>query len=195
VVAVVGTLIYLALAWFIARHSFRGKAAMSLAIWLPWAIPGVLLGTAFLTVFLNVPGLRLAYGTAAALIIVLTVQGLPFATHMFEASISQISPELEEASLMSGAAPFETVRRITTPLIAPMVASVFIMSFMTAMKDISATVLVATPGTQTLPLLMFGYAASGRLEDASVVGVITVLIAILMAFVATRVGDRAAVLR
>ena len=195
VVALVGTLIYLALAWFIARHSFRGKAVMSLAIWLPWAIPGVLLGTAFLTVFLNVPGLRLAYGTAAALITVLTVQGLPFATHMFEASISQISPELEEASLMSGAAPFETVRRITTPLIAPMVASVFIMSFMTAMKDISATVLVATPGTQTLPLLMFGYAASGRLEDASVVGVITVLIAILMAFVATRVGDRAAVLR
>ena len=178
VVAVAGTLLYLALAWFMARHSFRGKSAMSLAIWLPWAIPGVLLGTAFLTVFLNVPGLRLAYGTAVALIIVLMVQCLPFATHMFEASISQISRELEEASLMSGAAPLETVRRITTPLIAPMVASVFIISFMTAMKDISATVLVATPGTQTLPLLMFGYAASGRLEDASVVGVITVLIAI-----------------
>jgi iron(III) transport system permease protein len=195
VVAVAGTLLYLAIAWFLARNSFRGKSAMSLAIWLPWAIPGVLLGTAFLTVFLNVPGLRLAYGTAAALILVLMVQSLPFATHMFEASISQISPELEEASLMSGAAPFETVRRITTPLIAPMVASVFVISFMAAMKDISATVLVATPGTQTLPLLMFGYATSGKLEDASVVGVITVLIATLMALVATRIGDRAAVMR
>jgi iron(III) transport system permease protein len=195
VVAMAGTLLYLAIAWFVARHSFRGKSAMSLAIWLPWALPGVLLGTAFLSVFLNVPGLRLAYGTAIALIVVLMIQGLPFATHMFEASISQISRELEEASLMSGAAPFETVRRITTPLIAPMVASVFIMSFMTAMKDISATVLLATPGTQTLPLLMFGYAVSGRLEDASVVGVITVLIASLMALLATRVGDRAAVIR
>jgi iron(III) transport system permease protein len=195
VVATAGTLLYLAIAWFIARHSFRGKSAMSLAIWLPWALPGVLLGTAFLSVFLNVPGLRLAYGTAVALIVVLMVQGLPFATHMFEASISQISQDLEEASLMSGAAAFETVRRITTPLIAPMVASVFIMSFMTAMKDISATVLLATPGTQTLPLLMFGYAVSGSLEDASVVAVITVLIASLMAFLATRVGDRAAVIR
>jgi iron(III) transport system permease protein len=94
---------------------------------------------------------------------------------------------------MSGATPLVTVRRITAPLIAPMVASVFIISFMTAMKDISATVLVATPGTQTLPLLMFGYATSGRLEDASVVGVITVVIATLMALVVTRVGDRAAV--
>ena len=195
VVAMAGTLLYLAIAWFIARHSFRGKSALSLAIWLPWAIPGVLLGTAFLSMFLNVPGLRLAYGTTVALIVVLMVQGLPFATHMFEGSISQISRELEEASLMSGAAPFETVRRITTPLIAPMVASVFIMSFMTAMKDISATVLVATPGTQTLPLLMFSYAVSGRLEDASVVGVVTVVIASLMAFLATRVGDRAAVMR
>jgi iron(III) transport system permease protein len=195
VVAVFGTILYLALAWFLARNSFRGKSAMSLAIWLPWALPGVLLGTAFLTLFLNVPGLRLAYGTAVALIVVLMVQSLPFATHMFEASISQISPELEEASIMSGAAALETMRRITIPLIAPMVASVIVISFMTAMKDISATVLVATPGAQTLPLLMFGYAMGGRLEDASVVGVITVLIAIVMAVLATRVGDRAAVMR
>jgi iron(III) transport system permease protein len=193
--AVGGTLLCLALAWSLARNSFRGKSAISLAIWMPWAIPGVLLGTAFLTVFLNVPGLRLAYGTAVALVVVLLVQGLPFATHMFEASISQISQELEEASLVSGAARFETVRRITAPLIAPMVASVFIISFMTAMKDISATVLVATPGTQTLPLLMFSYAVSGRLEDAAVVGVITVLIATLMALMAMRVGDHAATTR
>jgi iron(III) transport system permease protein len=193
--AVGGTLLYLALAWSLARNSFRGKSAISLAIWMPWAIPGVLLGTAFLTLFLNVPGLRLAYGTALALVVVLLVQGLPFATHMFEASILQVSQELEEASLVSGAARFETVRRITAPLIAPMVASVFIISFMTAMKDISATVLVATPGTQTLPLLMFSYAVSGRLEDASVVGVITVLIATLMALMAMRVGEHAAIIR
>jgi iron(III) transport system permease protein len=72
---------------------------------------------------------------------------------------------------------------------------VFVISFMTAMKDISATVLVATPGAQTLPLLMFGYAMGGRLEDASVIGVITVLIAIVMAVLATRVGNRVAVMR
>jgi len=193
VVALLGTLLYLGLAWFLARNSFRGKSALSLAIWLPWALPGVLLGTAFLLVFLNVPGLRLLYGTAAALIVVLIVQGLPFATHMLEASIGQVSRELEEAALMSGATPLQTVRRITAPIVAPMVASVFIISFMTAMKDVSATVLVATPGTQTLPLLLFGYATSGRLEDASVVAVVTVLIATLMALLATRVGDRAAI--
>jgi iron(III) transport system permease protein len=193
VVALLGTFLYLALAWFLARNSFRGKSALSLAIWLPWALPGVLLGTAFLLVFLNLPGPRLLYGTAAALIVVLIVQGLPFATHMLEASIGQISRELEEVALMSGATPLQTVRRITAPMIAPMVASVFIISFMTAMKDVSATVLVATPGTQTLPLLLFGYATSGRLEDASVVAVVTVLIATLMALLAMRVGDRAAI--
>jgi iron(III) transport system permease protein len=192
--AIGGTALYLGLAWSLARNSFRGKSAISLAIWMPWAIPGVLLGTAFLTLFLNVPGLRLAYGTPIAMIVVLLVQGLPFATHMFEASISQISQELEEASLVSGAAPLETLLRITIPLIAPMIASVFIISFMTAMKDISATVLVATPGTQTLPLLMFSYTLSGRLEDASVIAVVTVLIATVMAFIVMRVGDRAAIM-
>ncbi|HXQ49919.1 MAG TPA: iron ABC transporter permease [Stellaceae bacterium] len=195
VVASLGTMLYLGLAWFIARNDFWGKSALSLAIWLPWAIPGVLLGTAFITIFLNVPALRLAYGTALALVVVLMVQGLPFATHIFEASISQVSRELEESALISGATPLGTVRRITVPLIAPMIANVFVISFMAAMKDISATVLVATPGTQTLPLLMFGYATSGKLEDASVVGVITVAIAMVMALLVTRVGDRAAVMR
>lgn len=188
-----GTLLYLALAWFLARNDFRGKSALSLAIWLPWAVPGVLLGTAFLSLFLNVPGLRVIHGTVLALIIVLVVQTLPFATHLFEASIGQIARELEEAALMSGAGPLRAASRITAPLIAPMVASVMVVAFMSAMKDISATVLLATPATQTLPLLMFGYATSGQLEDAAVVGVITVVIAMAMAMLATLVGDRSAV--
>ena len=191
--AIAGTVLYFSLAWFIARNNFPGKSALSLAIWLPWAIPGVLLGTAFLTIFLNVPALRFAHGTFLALVVVLVVQGLPFATHMFEASISQISGELEESSLMSGAGRVETALRIVAPLIAPMVASIFVISFMAAMKDISATVLVATAGSQTLPLLMFGYATTGSLEAASVVGVITVLIAIIMAMIVIGIGDGASV--
>jgi iron(III) transport system permease protein len=193
VVAGAGTILYLTLAWFIARTPLPGKPLLSLAIWLPWAVPGVLLGTAFLSMFLNLPGLRFIYGTVLALVIVLIVQSLPFATHMFEASVSQIGRELEESSLMSGAGRLETAIRITTPLIAPMVASVVVISFMSAMKDISATVLVATPGTQTLPLLMFSYAITGQLENAAVVGVVTVIAAVVMALVATMVGDRSAV--
>jgi iron(III) transport system permease protein len=178
------------LAWFIARNNFYGKSALSLAIWLPWALPGVLLGMACLTLFLNVPGLRGIHGSAAALIIVLLIQGLPLATHMFEASTAQISRELEESSLMSGAGMIETVYRVTVPIIAPMIASVFVISFMMAIKDISATVLLAAPGAETLPLLMFGYAIAGSLESASVVGVITVVIALVMAVFVIRIGDQ-----
>jgi iron(III) transport system permease protein len=190
VVSVVGTVSYFSLAWFIARNNFYGKSALSLAIWLPWALPGVLLGMACLTLFLNVPGLRGIYGSAAALIIVLLIQGLPLATHMFEASTAQISRELEESSLMSGAGMIETVYRVTVPIIAPMIASVFVISFMMAIKDISATVLLAAPGAETLPLLMFGYAIAGSLESASVVGVITVVIALVMAVFVIRIGDQ-----
>ncbi|HUK59088.1 MAG TPA: ABC transporter permease subunit [Stellaceae bacterium] len=193
VVAGAGTILYLTLAWFIARNPLPGKSLLSLAIWLPWAIPGVLLGSAFLSLYLNVPGLRFVYGTVFALMIVLIVQGLPFATHMFEASIGQVGRELEESSLMAGASRFETVTRITAPLIAPMVASILVLSFMAAMKDISATVLVATPGTATLPLLMFSYATSGQLERAAVIGVVTVVVAVIMALLATTLGDRSAV--
>jgi iron(III) transport system permease protein len=142
---------------------------------------------------LNVPAFRIIHGTSVALVIVLLVQGLPLATHMFEASTSQISRELEEASLMSGASQFETISRITMPIIAPMIASVFVISLMASIKDISATVLVAAPGAETLPLLMFGYTVAGRLEAASVVGVITVLIALVMALLVIRIGEQTSI--
>jgi ABC-type Fe3+ transport system permease subunit len=52
---------------------------------------------------------------------------------------------------------------------------------------------VATPGTETLPLLMFNYTVAGRLEAASVIGVITVLIALVMAFLVIRIGEQSSI--
>ena len=57
VVALVGTLIYAVVATILARSRLWSRGAVSLLVWLPWAIPGVLLGTAFLNLFLNTPGL------------------------------------------------------------------------------------------------------------------------------------------
>ena len=72
----------------------------------------------------------------------------------------------------------------------------FVLSFMSAIKDISATVLVSTPDTlhAAAPDVRLTR-RPGRLEVAAVVGVITVMIAMAMALLVTWIGDRAAVIR
>ena len=144
---------------------------------MPWAVPGILLGVANLMIFLNVPVVREYHGTVVPMVVVLLVMTMPLAVSMAQSAAGQIPREFEEASLMSGANRFTMFRTVTVPLMAPMLISVFLFALMQTLRDISATVLLATPSTRTLPLLMFSYVSSGNLEAASVVGVVIAVIA------------------
>jgi iron(III) transport system permease protein len=188
VLGTLGTAACSCLAWLFARSSLPGLRLASLLVWLPWGVPGILLGLSFLHIFLTVPVLSALYGTIAPLIIVLLVANLPFGTYMLRSSIGQISRDLEEAAYMSGATDAIVLRRIILPLILPMMLSIFVIIFMSALRDISMTVLLATPGTRTLPLVMFEFASEGNLASASVVGVIMALAALVMTFCTSRFG-------
>jgi iron(III) transport system permease protein len=189
--ATIGTIAYSVLGWILARTEVWGREAIGLIIWLPWAIPGLLLSTAFLSLFLNVPALTPLLTTLVPLGVVLIVQSMPLGTHLLRSSITQVSGQLEEASYTSGAGRLVTFRRITLPLVMPTFISVFVLVFMTAMKDISGTVLLAKPGTRTLPLLMFEFASSGTgMESAVVIGVITSVLALAITATAFGLGAR-----
>lgn len=189
-VAALGTLAYSALAWALARGRLFGGTALSLVIWLPWAVPGVLLGTAVLSVFLTVPMLRIFIATLVPLVAALIIQSLPLGTHMLRSSIDQISVEIEEASYLCGVGKVRTFFKIMVPLIFPMFASVFVLMFMSGIKDISVTVLLARPGTRTLSLLMFEYAAQGWMEPAAIIGVIMAAAAVVVTWLMFRFTKR-----
>src|SRR5262249_24070991 len=91
---------------------------------------------------------------------------------LLRTAIAQVSNTLEEAATASGAGFGVVFRRVTLPLIAPMLVSVFLLTFAATLKDVSTIVLIAAPGLRTMSLLMFDFTLSGQLEAASVVGVI-----------------------
>jgi iron(III) transport system permease protein len=190
VAASIGSALYFGLAWALVRGRVHGREALSLLTWLPWAIPGLLLSFAFLSIVLSFPIVSELHGTPVPLVIVLVVALMPLGVHLIATSLMQLSPELEEAATMSGAGAWRTLVRVTFPLVAPAVASVFILVFIATMRDIAATVLVATPGTRTMPLLMFEYATAGRQEAAAVIGVLTSGIALAVTAIALRLGLR-----
>ncbi len=110
--------------------------------------------------------------TLPAIVLVLLIKEVPLGVQMLKTSILQIAPELEEAGGTSGARFSMIFRRITLPLIAPMFGSVFILSFVAAFRDISATILLVGPNTKTMAVMMIELAEEGRFEATAVVGVV-----------------------
>jgi ABC-type Fe3+ transport system permease subunit len=96
---------------------------------------------------------------------------------------------------MCGAGFLLIFRRVTLPLIAPAVASVFLLVFASTLRDVSTVVLIATPGTRTMSLLMFDFTLSGQLESAAVVGVIIALLCLVVTAGSFRIGDKVGIQR
>jgi iron(III) transport system permease protein len=189
-VSTIGLLLYGLIAYAIARSRLAGKRALSLLVWLPWSVPGILLGMSLLWLMLTLPVVNLLYGTMGALVLALVIQSMPIGTQMLRTSFGQVGDELEQASTVSGAGWLMTYRRIMLPLIAPMLVSIFVLTFISSLRDISTTILLAGSRTRPLSLLMMEFATAGTLEPAAAIGVILSAIAIGVALIARRLGLR-----
>jgi iron(III) transport system permease protein len=178
--AVIGTITFVLLAWAIVRSRLWGRALLNLLVWLPWGIPGILLGLSTLILILNLPGLVLIHGTIGALVLVLLIKEMPLGVQMIKTSMMQIAKELEEAGQMAGARFGTILLRIIIPLIAPMIGSVFLLTFVVAFRDISASILLAGPNSRTMAIFMIELGEEGRFEAMAVIGVILSFVVLLM---------------
>lgn len=179
--SIIGTLTMAALAHALTRRHIGSGRAIELMAWLPWCVPGMLLGLGLLWAFLSNPLLRLAYGSMAGLILAMVIKDMPLALVLLRAAVSQLSPELDQAAAVEGAGWLRTFRAIVLPLIAPAVASVLILMFVAAMRDVSTVILLATPETAPLSLLVLQYAGSGSVELAATLGAAASAIVIVVA--------------
>jgi iron(III) transport system permease protein len=189
-VAGLGGLAYSLIAYAIVRSRLAGRSLIAVLSWLPWAVPGILLGVAILWFLLSLPVLHFIYGTFWALILALAIKEMPIGTHMMKTSFLQVSGEMEQASRVSGANWLTTYCRITLPLIAPMLVSIFVLTFIATLRDISTSILLASASTRPLSLLMMEFSMAGELEAAAVIGVVISVMAIIVALFARRFGFR-----
>jgi iron(III) transport system permease protein len=190
--ATIGVVLYAGLAYLLMRSRLVGRQITDLLAWLPWTVPGILLGIGLLFVLLSMPALSFLYGTLVVMVLVLIIKDMPIGTHMMKTSIGQISRELEHSSQVCGASGLTTFRRIVLPLMRPMLVSIFVLVFIAALRDISTTVLVVTPATRPLSILMLEYSQSSALESAAVVGVILMGMMVVVALIARHFGLRVA---
>jgi iron(III) transport system permease protein len=188
-VAMIGTILFGLTGWVLVRTQIPGRSWIGVMVWLPWAIPGIVLGVSLLSLILGTPGLSALYGTIMPLVLALIIQQMPIGVQLLRTSIAQISNQLEEAAMVCGARFGAVFWRVTLPLAAPMIVSVFLLIFAATLKDISTTVLVAAPGIRTMSLLMFDFTLSGQLEAASVIGVVIAVVCLIVTAISFKLGS------
>ena len=129
-------------AYLLVRQRFWGKEAFEFGTMLSFAIPGTVIGVAYVIAF-NVPPIELT-GTGIILVLSFIFRNMPVGVRAGVASMSQIDRSLDESSLTLGANSWQTFRRVILPLLRPAILAALVYSFVRAMTAISAIIFLVS---------------------------------------------------
>jgi iron(III) transport system permease protein len=186
--ALAGVVLYSLAAYLIVSKRSRAGQVLDLLCWLPWVVPGILMSLGLLWIFLATPLRTFLYGSVWGIALAMTIKDSPVTAQAFKAAFLQLGPELEEAARVTGASWWYTYRRILLPLVAPMVATVGILNFGSALTSISTPVLLYSAHSRPLSILLIEYSFTGELERAAALGLLITVIISLMMLVGRKLG-------
>jgi len=141
----------------ISYVSVRRRSALNGALdtisMFPYIVPGSVMGIALLISFNNEP--LLLSGTAFIIIITWVIRRLPYTIRSSAAMLQQTSPSVEEAAISLGASDLKAFAKVTLPSMLPGVLSGAIMSWMSVITELSASILLYTGLTKTLTISIY----------------------------------------
>jgi iron(III) transport system permease protein len=191
-VALLVILVYSTVAYRLVRGSPKVARVSELLLWAPWAVPGILMSLGLLWLFLGTPLRSALYGTLLGIILAVVIKESPFSTLFFKSALLQVGAELEECARVSGASWFRTYFTILLPLLAPTAITVGLLSFLSAIRDISTTVMLYSPTSRPLSILMLEYSFAGEMERSACIGVLVTVFALLITIGGRALGFRLA---
>jgi len=170
------------------RKRFAGRWLIDITVMLPFVLPGIVTGVAYLTTF-NTGPLAMT-GTAAILVFAYFVRRLAYAFRSISAAIGQVDTALEDASTICGASWGRTIRKVTVPLIAPGILAGGILVFSTLIGELSVTIMLFSGKWKTVSIAIFEYLTSYRTAPAAAMGTIVIVITLTLVFTASRLLRR-----
>lgn len=188
IVAVVGGFIAMTLAvviGYVGRHSGRViRNTLEFTTWLPWTLPGVVLGLAMLWAYISLPGLKLLYSTIWILMIGLVVAVIPVVSRVSDAALAQIGPELEDSSRVAGGGRVSTLLRIVLPLIAPSFIAGWTVAGIMISGNLAIPIMLSSATSQTVPIQAYELYTTGEVGQTAAIfclqlgGILVVLMVI-----------------
>jgi iron(III) transport system permease protein len=167
----------LPLAFLAVRYPGRLTGALERAAYGGYALPPIVLALSL--VFLGVQALPFLYGTLAMLVLAYLVRFLPQAVGAVRSTLLQLDPHLPEAAASLGQSPSGVFRRVTVPLLRPGLLAGAALVFLTAMKELPATLLLAPIGFDTLATRVWSATAEGRFAEAALPALVLLAVSAL----------------
>jgi len=184
-------------AYLISRTVFKGQRAFEFLTLLSFAIPGTVIGVAYIFAF-NVPPIELT-GTGLIIVLCFIFRNLPVGVRGGIAALSQIDKSLDEASTTLGANGATTFRRVLMPLMKPAIVGALIYGFVRSMTTVSAIVFLVSGDTEVATTYIIGRVINGdygvAIAYCSVLILIMVVAIVLVQWIvgSRKLGRRAAV--
>lgn len=172
--ALAAALAALPLAVLSVRYPSRLASLIERSTYAGYALPGIVIALAL--VFFGANWATPLYQTLPLLVFAYVVRFLPQALGATRASVLQVSPSLEEAARGLGRGPLRVLATVTLPLVRPGLLAGAALVFLTAMKELPATLLLAPTGYRTLATSIWGWASEARYAQAAFPSLLLVLI-------------------
>ncbi len=183
-ISIIGTL----LGFVIARSKGVSVKVLDQLLAIPYIVPGTVLGIGFIIAFNRKP-IYLA-GTATIIIMAYFIRRLPYSVRSAASILKQIDPALEEAGINLGSPPGRTFRTVTLPLMKSGIVSGAIMSWVTSMNELSASILLYVGKTMTMPIKIYISVVDGYFGTASAMSTILLVVTGVSMFVVNKYFNR-----
>jgi len=183
-IVITGTLI----GYLISRRPGIATGALDALLMVPYVVPGIVMGIAFITRF-NEPPLALT-GTGLIIIMAIFVRRLPYSARSVAAALKQVGPNMEDAAVSLGYSPGKAFLKVTVPLILPGIMAGALMSFVTAMNELSSSLVLYVGSTITMPVRIYLAVMDGEYGTASALSTILLTMTVIAVYAAFHLSGR-----
>ena len=187
-------------AWLLYRYKYRFKRLWETLLFIPMAIPEIIMGVSLLILFsavgpslnnglnaiLGVPeSPRFGLGTLTVIISHITFC-FPFVLVAVQARLADVDPSLEEAAMDLGATPLQAFLKVMVPYMMPAIISGALMSFTLSMDEVLVTYFVNGPESKTLPLEIYDNVKKGLNPMLNAVSAVFIFVTAAVVVIAER---------
>jgi iron(III) transport system permease protein len=172
--AAVAALVGLPIAFFVTTHDSRIAVLFERVTYVGFAVPGVVLGLSL--VYFGSEYGSWIYRSTYLLVFAYVVRFLPQAVGSIRGSLFQVDPRLIEAGRTLGESPLGAFRRVTLPLVRSGIVAGAALVFLTAMKELPVTLILAPSEFDTIATQIWRAQDAGLFQAAAVPAVILLVI-------------------
>ena len=187
--ALVGGVLAFAIGYTVHRSRITGRSAIDLLATLPVAVPGLVIGVAYLWAWIGVPGGL--YGTIWILALAFVARFMPDTVKALSTSFMQIHRELEEASWICGRGLLGTIRSIVLPLARPGVIASMTLLFVLSIRELGSSLFLYSSDTMVMAVLLLDYYEGGNIGKTAAFSLVQTLLLAVLIGVSNRLSSSA----